>query len=92
MMQKCKSLLPVTKALRNNNIPHQWGYPIKLTITHDGNTAVITCLDEGLALLISLDILPDQTAGESSHAARLNTQEDWQMVSRKKKKNKKHYA
>lgn len=36
-MQKRKSLLPVTKALCNHSNVYRWGYPTKLTITHDGN-------------------------------------------------------
>lgn len=58
-MQKHKSLLPVTKALHNHTIPYCWGYPIKLIITHEGITTTITSLEEGLALLCSLDIIPE---------------------------------
>lgn len=47
-MQTCKFLLLVTKALCNHNNVYRWGYPTKLTSTRDGNTLVITSLDEGL--------------------------------------------
>lgn len=51
-------------------------------------TSVITNLEEGLALLRSLDIIPEQAPENSSPLARLNTQGDWQMVSRKKNNKK----
>lgn len=83
-MQKRKSLLPVTKALRNHNIPYRWGYPIKLTVTHDANTTVVTDVEAGLELLQSLDILPDQPPAGPSLPGKLDTQYEWQTVSRKK--------
>lgn len=58
-MQKRKALLPVTKALRNHSMVYRWEYPAKLTITKDGETSVISSLEEGLALLRKWDILPD---------------------------------
>lgn len=83
-MQKRKALLPVTKALHNHNIVYRWGYPVKLTVTHDGNTTVITDVEEGLQLLRSLDILPDHAPAGPSPPAKLNTQYEWQTVSSKK--------
>lgn len=44
-MQRRRSLLPVTKALRNHNIIYRWGYPAKLTVTWDDHTSVINTLD-----------------------------------------------
>lgn len=82
-MQKRKALLPVTKALRNHDIPYRWGYPVKLTVTHDGNTTVITDVEEGLKLLRSLDILPVRPSEGPSPPAKLDTQYEWQTVSRK---------
>lgn len=71
-MQKRKSLLPVTKALRNHNIPYRWGYPVKLAATHKANTTVINCVENGLAFLGSLDILPAQTTEGPSPSANVH--------------------
>lgn len=87
-MQKHKSLLPVTKALRNHSILYHWGYSTKLTITHEGNTTTITCLEEGLTLLCSLDIIPEQNTDKSFPPSRMSAQSDWQKVSYKKKNKK----
>lgn len=59
-LQKRKSLLPITKPLRNHNIIYHWGYPMKLIVTHNDATSLDTSLTESLALLRSWDILPEQ--------------------------------
>lgn len=64
-MQRCKSLLSITKALRNHNIAYRWEYPLTLTITRDDNTSVIYTLEEGLKLLRAWDIFPEETNGDS---------------------------
>lgn len=87
-MQKHKSLISVTKALQNHNIVYRWGYPTKLTITCEGKSSVITSLQEGLALLCSWDILPEQNSKGSTSTSRLDTQNEWQVVSHKRKTNK----
>lgn len=83
-MQKRKSLLHVTKALCNHNIPYHWGYPVKITVTHDGKNMVVTDLEDGLKLLRSLDILPDQPSAALSPPARIEQQYEWQTVKNKK--------
>lgn len=84
-MQRRKSLLPVTKALHNNDIVYRWSYPSKLAITRDGNTSVITNLDEWLKLLCAWDILPEQTTKGSLSASKLDTQSAWHVVTHKRK-------
>lgn len=86
-MQRRKSLLPITKALRNHDITYWWGYPSKLTITKDDHTSVINNLDEGLALLRTGDILPDKSSEGPTSSSKLKTQDTWQVVSHKKKTN-----
>lgn len=89
-MQKRKSLLPVTKALRNHSIPYRWGYPVKITVTHDGKDTVVSDLEAGLTLLRSLDILPDHqdASSLSSPPTRVGHQNEWQTVMRKKSSKK----
>lgn len=84
-LQKRKSLSTITKALRNHNITYRWGYPVKLTITYNDTTSVITTLTDGLALLCSWDILPEQENPRSSPPKGLNNHEKWQVVSHKHK-------
>lgn len=79
-LQKRKSLLPITKALRNH-ITYRWGYPVKLIITHNDASSMKTTLNKGLALLRSRDSLPEQDPASWSSPTRINTQEDWQTVS-----------
>lgn len=83
-MQKHKSLLPVTKALHNHSIPYHWGYHVKIAVTHEENTTVITCVEDGLTLLPSLDILPEQTTEGPPPSGKLHSQHDWQTVSKRK--------
>lgn len=59
------------------------GYPMKLTITHNDDTSVITMLIEGLALLWSWDILPDKESTSLSSPTRVKSQDAWQVVSNK---------
>lgn len=87
-LQKRKSLLPITKALRNHEIVYRWGFPTKLTVTYNNTTTVITSLDEGLALLRSWDILPTQEPASGSSPSKIGSQDDWQTVSRKRKQKK----
>lgn len=82
-MQKDKALLSVTKALRNHNIIHRWGYPVKLTITREGMSTTISSLDEGLALLHIWDILPEQESSQQPPLSKVGTQDNWQLVSHK---------
>lgn len=82
MLQKSKSLLPITKAL-NHNITYCWCYPVKLTIILNDTTSMITSLNEGLALLCSWNILPEQEPTSRLPPTRVNTQNDWQTVSYK---------
>lgn len=59
MLKKCKSLIPITKALQNHNIVYHWGYQMKLTVTHN-TKSVITSLAEGLTLLRFWNINPSK--------------------------------
>ena len=83
-MQKRRSLVTITKALRNHNVPYRWGFPVKLTVTHDGKDTTIVSLEEGLTLLRSLDILPAQAPTGPMPSAKIDQRYQWQTVSRKK--------
>lgn len=71
-MQKRKSMLSVTKVLRNHSIPYYWGYPTKLSVTLEGKTTVITCMEEGVTFLHSIDIIPEHDAENPSPSVKLS--------------------
>lgn len=60
-MQLRKNLNTIIKTMRNNDIPYQWKYPIKLLIHWQGNAHIVTFLDKGLRLLKSKDIIASQS-------------------------------
>lgn len=62
---------------------------MKLTITREGKSSVITSIEEGLALLRAWDILPEQSPERSPSTSKMYIQDEWHVVSHQWK-NKKH--
>lgn len=53
-LQRRCNLATVTKALQNHKVSHEWNNPAKLSITHNGTTALISALEEGIDACMSM--------------------------------------
>lgn len=84
MLQQCRNLATITKALRNHKIFHKWKYPAKLSVTHNGAMILISTLKEGFVVLCQWGILPNQALQDMSVPLPCLLQEDWPVVSRKR--------
>lgn len=55
-IQARRALQPVTLALRQQNVPHRWGFPTKILIMRNGVIHIITSIADSVPVFKSLDI------------------------------------
>lgn len=58
--QAHNNLITITKIWRNNNIPYKWKFPTKLSIDRNNRNDLVSSLDEGLNLMKSWGLLPQE--------------------------------
>ncbi|XP_056377033.1 uncharacterized protein LOC130273762 [Hyla sarda] len=57
-IQQRRLYQPITTALRENDIPYRWGFPVKLIIPDGNSTRIVHNPDQGLELLNKWGIAP----------------------------------
>lgn len=76
-IQARKRLQPVTLILRQHNIPYRWGFPTKLLVTRNGVQHVIYSVEDGAAVLKSLEIPIPQSLPQSRLSRNSKINEEW---------------
>ena len=81
-----KNMNSITKIFRNHGMIYKWGFPTKLLIDYKGSSYAIKSLDQGLKLLRSWGLIPNQEIDKMDVSAPGPIPQDW-----KKKENLVHH-
>lgn len=82
-LQKRRALNTITKLLRNHKIVYRWGYPARLTVTHEEATHVIDSLERGISLLKQWRILLESEEGDLPGREKWDGHPEWRLVTTK---------
>lgn len=82
-LQRRKNLISLTKALHSHDVGYHWKYPATLKISHDGSTALITTIQEGLRLLKEWKIVPENLPDSAQSNPPTRPSWDWSKTSYK---------